>query len=76
VIDTIGVSYRPEDMGITWDDVGAALRRLPHTVTDAGLWYTVASDHHATDAFIVAARSWVESDGGEFDRSVLTTTMR
>jgi len=21
VIDTIGVSYRPEDMGITWDDV-------------------------------------------------------
>jgi len=65
VIDTIGVSYRPEDMGITWDDVGAALRRLPHTVTDAGLWYTVASDITRRMRFIVAARSWVESDGGE-----------
>jgi glycerol-1-phosphate dehydrogenase [NAD(P)+] len=76
VIDTIGISYRPEDMGITWDNVGAALRRLPQTVTDAGLWYTVASDHDATDAFIAAARAWVEGDGGEFDRSVLKTTTR
>jgi glycerol dehydrogenase-like iron-containing ADH family enzyme len=32
VIDTIGIAYRPGDMGITWDDVAAALKRLPQTV--------------------------------------------
>jgi glycerol dehydrogenase-like iron-containing ADH family enzyme len=76
VLDTIGINYRPSDMGISWDDAGAALKQLPQTVTDADLWYTVASDHVATDDFIAAARTWVESDGGEFNRSVLKTTMR
>jgi glycerol-1-phosphate dehydrogenase [NAD(P)+] len=76
VIDTIGVSYRPGDMGISWGDVGDALRRLPQTIADADLWYTVASDHMASEAFVAAARTWIDGNGGEFDRSVLQTTMR
>jgi glycerol dehydrogenase-like iron-containing ADH family enzyme len=76
VIDTIGISYRPSDMGVTWGDVGAALKLLPQTVAQADLWYTVASDHIASDAFISAARAWIDGDGGEFDRSVLKTTVR
>lgn len=59
VTDAIGISYRPDDMGITWDDVGAALIRLWQTVTDADLWYTVASDHLATDDFsLPCAPGW------------------
>jgi glycerol-1-phosphate dehydrogenase [NAD(P)+] len=76
VIDTIGIAYRPEEMGITWDDVSVALKRLPQTVAQADLWYTVASDHVATDAFIDAAKAWIDGDGGAFDRSVLPSTLR
>lgn len=70
VIDRIGIPYRPSDMGITWADVASALKRLPQTVEDGKLWYTIASDHLVSDAFIDAVREWVES-GGVFDRSVL-----
>jgi glycerol-1-phosphate dehydrogenase [NAD(P)+] len=70
VIERIGIPYRPEDMDITWDDVAEALHRLPQTVAEGNLWYTIASDRVVSDAFIAAARDWVES-GGEFDRSVL-----
>jgi len=75
VIDRIGIPYRPADMGITWDDVTAALRRLQQTVEEGHLWYTIASDHMVSDAFIDAVRNWIES-GGEFDRSVLASTQR
>lgn len=37
-----GVDVRPEAMGVTWDDVGEAIRTLPAFVRDAGLWFTVA----------------------------------
>jgi hypothetical protein len=49
---------------------------LPQTVAQADLWYTVASDHIATDAFIDAAKAWIDGDGGAFDRSVLPSTLR
>jgi glycerol-1-phosphate dehydrogenase [NAD(P)+] len=73
VIDRIGVPCLPADMGITWDDVTAALARLRQTVAEAGLWYTIASDHVASPEFVAAVRDWLESAGGEFDRSVLST---
>ncbi len=72
VIDRIGIPYRPSDMGITWDDVTEALRRLPDVVREAGLWYTVASDREITSDFTAAVREWIE-DGGDFDRSALTS---
>jgi glycerol-1-phosphate dehydrogenase [NAD(P)+] len=71
-IDRIGITYRPADMGVTWDDVAAALRRLPQTVAEGKLWYTIASDHVVSDAFIDSVRDWIES-GGTFDRSALAS---
>jgi glycerol-1-phosphate dehydrogenase [NAD(P)+] len=71
VLDRIGIPYRPADMGISWEDVTAALRRLPQTVAEGRLWYTIASDHRASDEFVDAVRLWIESPGGEFDRSAL-----
>ena len=73
VLDRIGIPYRPADMGVSWDDVAAALKRLPQTVAEGNLWYTIASDHLVSDAFIDAVREWIESPGGTFDRSVLST---
>jgi glycerol-1-phosphate dehydrogenase [NAD(P)+] len=70
VIDRIGIPYRPADMGITWDDVTEAARRLPEVIRDGGLWYTVASDREITPDFLAAARKWIE-EGGDFDRSAL-----
>jgi glycerol dehydrogenase-like iron-containing ADH family enzyme len=60
-IDRVGVRYRPEDMGITWDDVAHALRQLPEYVERAGLWYTVASDRPITEDFIDRMREWLSS---------------
>jgi glycerol-1-phosphate dehydrogenase [NAD(P)+] len=59
VIDRIGVPYRPEQMGITWDQVADALRILPQHVERAGLWYTVASERPVTEAYIARVRSWL-----------------
>lgn len=59
VIDRIGIPYRPSDMGITWSDAGAALKRLPQTVEEGKLWYTIASDHLISDAFPDALREWM-----------------
>lgn len=73
VLDRIAIPYRPADMGISWDDVAAALRRLPQTVREAGLWFTIASDHLVSAEFIEAVRDWIEAPGGQFDRSALAT---
>ncbi len=59
VIERIGVPYRPEEMGITWDQVADALRILPEHVKRAGLWYTVASDHPITEDEIARMRAWL-----------------
>jgi glycerol dehydrogenase-like iron-containing ADH family enzyme len=60
-VDRVGVRYRPEDMGVTWDDVTQALRQLPEYVERAGLWYTVASDRPITEDFIDRMREWLSS---------------
>jgi glycerol dehydrogenase-like iron-containing ADH family enzyme len=59
VIDRIGVPYRPQQMGITWDQVADALRILAEHVDRAGLWYTVASERPVTEAYIARMRSWL-----------------
>ncbi len=59
VIDRIGVAYRPEQMGITWDQLAEALRILPEQVERAGLWYTVASERRVTEGDIARMRSWL-----------------
>jgi glycerol-1-phosphate dehydrogenase [NAD(P)+] len=61
VIDKIGVPYHPEEMGITWDDVVAALRIVRQHIERAGLWYTVASARPITEQFIAETKKWLES---------------
>jgi glycerol-1-phosphate dehydrogenase [NAD(P)+] len=59
VADRIGVRYRPEDMGVTWDDVAEALRTLRSFVERAGLWYTVASERPISEDWIARMRTWL-----------------
>jgi len=47
-------------MGITWDDVGEALRTLGSYVRDVGLWFTVADVVPATDEHFGRIRELVE----------------
>lgn len=61
LIHRAGVDIRPESMGITWEDVGAALKRLKTYVEEAGLWYTVANDFEVDDAFIKKIREKILS---------------
>ena len=59
IADRIGVKYRPEDMGVTWDDLAEALRTLKPFVERAGLWYTVASERPITEDWIARMRDWL-----------------
>ena len=59
IADRIGVKYRPEDMGVTWDDLAEALRTLKPFVERAGLWYTVASERPITEDWITRMRDWL-----------------
>jgi len=52
----VGVDIRPEAMGISWDDVANALRKLAWYVNHAGLWYTIASDKEVTEEFITQVK--------------------
>jgi glycerol dehydrogenase-like iron-containing ADH family enzyme len=59
IADRIGVRYRPAEMGVTWDDVGEALRTLKPFVEKAGLWYTVASERPISEDWIARMRDWL-----------------
>jgi glycerol-1-phosphate dehydrogenase [NAD(P)+] len=62
-LDAIELPYQPQDMGVSWDEVGAALVGMPDAVERGGLWYTVAS-HRAVDAaFIERAQRWLTTPG-------------
>lgn len=63
VLDAIvraGVDVRPEAMGLTWDDVGGAIRTLPEFIRDAGLWFTVAEARPIPDGILDDVRAGVE----------------
>ena len=55
-----GVDIRPEQMGVTWDDVAAAMRTLRAFVREAGLWYTTADERPMDDAFVRRVRQRIE----------------
>lgn len=61
VIERAGVSYRPSDMGVSWEDVRRALERLPGYVEEAGLWYTIASHRAIGDEFVTEMEDWLGS---------------
>lgn len=54
-----GVDIRPEAMGVTWDDVGEAIRTLPAYVRSAGLWFSVVDAVPIDEAFIGRIRELV-----------------
>jgi glycerol dehydrogenase-like iron-containing ADH family enzyme len=55
-----GVDIRPEAMGVSWDDVGEALRTLGTYVREVGLWFSVADVVPATDEHLARIRELVE----------------
>jgi glycerol dehydrogenase-like iron-containing ADH family enzyme len=59
-----GVDIRPEAMGVTWDDVGEALRTLPRYVRDVDLWFSVADTVTITDDHVARVRAIVEGTFG------------
>ena len=44
IVQHAGVRHRPEELGITWPEIDAALEALPTFVASEGLWYSVAND--------------------------------
>jgi glycerol dehydrogenase-like iron-containing ADH family enzyme len=56
-----GVDIRPEAMGVTWDDVGEAVRTLPEYVRAAGLWFSVVDAVAVDDSLVERARQGIES---------------
>jgi glycerol dehydrogenase-like iron-containing ADH family enzyme len=58
-LDACGVPYRPEEMGVTWEDCVAALKYMATYVEEAGLWYTSAQHYAITDEYLEAARELV-----------------
>jgi len=55
-IHRVGVDIRPEAMGVAWEDVAEAMRRLRWYVEQAGLWYTIANEKPITEEFIAQMR--------------------
>lgn len=51
LIHRAGVDIRPEAMGLSWNDVYAALKYEREYVQKAGMWYTVANDYIVDDRF-------------------------
>lgn len=60
-IQRVGVDIRPEAMGVTWDDVAEAMRKLAWYVRFAGLWYTIADVRPVTEDFIAQVKERVET---------------
>jgi glycerol-1-phosphate dehydrogenase [NAD(P)+] len=61
-----GVDIRPEAMGLTWEEVGEALRTLSRYVREAGLWYTIADARSIDEDVIENVRERIESTYGEW----------
>lgn len=64
-----GVDIRPQAMGVTWDDVGEAIRTLPAYVREAGLWFTVADARPIDGSIPDTVRERVEAAYVAADRA-------
>ena len=63
----VGLDIRPEAMGVTWEDVGEALRTLGAYVREAGLWFSVADIRAVDEAFVDRVRAGVEGAFGRWE---------
>lgn len=66
LIHRAGVDIRPEAMGITWEEVYAALKYEKEYVEKVDLWYTVANDFIVDDAFCQTVRDKITAVYGEW----------
>lgn len=57
----IGLDIRPQAMGLTWDDVGAALAELRGFAHRNGLWHSIAHDTGIPPGFLGRVREGVEA---------------
>ncbi len=56
----LGVDIRPSAMGVTWQDVFAAMQGLRDFVGHQGLAYGIANDFDVTEAFLGSAKRRIE----------------
>ncbi|HSL77566.1 MAG TPA: iron-containing alcohol dehydrogenase [Candidatus Limnocylindrales bacterium] len=59
-----GVDVRPEAMGVTWEEVEAAMCTLPEFVRAAGLWHSIADERAIDSAVVGQVRERVEAAFG------------
>jgi glycerol-1-phosphate dehydrogenase [NAD(P)+] len=62
-----GVDIRPEAMGVSWDDVATAMRRLGSYVRFAEYWFTVADVRPVTDGLLDRARERLYATFGTWE---------
>ena len=60
IVQLAGVRHRPEELGITWDEIEAALRALPEFVARENHWYSIANDLVVTDEVLATARAAID----------------
>jgi len=58
-LDRCGVPYRPEEMGVTWDQCVQALRSMATYAKNADLWFTSALHYPITEQYLKAAKELV-----------------
>mgnify|MGYP000498294966 CR=1 FL=1 len=63
-IHRVGVDIRPEAMGVSWDDVAEAIRKVPWYTKQAGLWYTIYDEVPITEEFIARVRENITAKFG------------
>ena len=56
IVDASGMRSTPHELGVSWDEIDAALRRVPGFVVEQDLWFSFANDLTVDSGVIDAAR--------------------
>lgn len=57
IVTRAGVRHRPDELGITWDEIAAALVALPEFVRREKHWYSIANDLVVGERELAIARA-------------------
>lgn len=57
IVTRAGVRHRPDELGITWDEIAAALVALPDFVRREKHWYSIANDLVVGERELASARA-------------------
>ena len=64
IADAAGARTDLAELGVTWDEVEATLRRLPDFVEEQGLWFSVCNGLVVDDAVLDSARTALRVEPG------------